>query len=114
MVPLAAGLPFGTGISTVFIALSNYLTDSYTIYSASVMAANSFLRSVAAALLPLAAKPLYSNLGVHWASSLLGFVAVALAFIPVVFLRYGAAVRAKSDFCMTLTRGDIMRRVETP
>jgi hypothetical protein len=114
MVPLAAGLTFGTGISTVFIALSNYLTNTYTIYSASVMTANSFLRFVAAALLPLAAKPLYSNLGVHWASSLLGFVAVVLAFIPVFFFRYGAAVRAKSEFCMTLARGDIMQHVETP
>jgi hypothetical protein len=40
----------------------------------------------------------YHKLGVPWASSLLGFLAVAMVPIPFLFLKYGAAIRAKSRF----------------
>jgi len=102
MAPIFAGLPFGIGMTTIFMSLLNYLTDAYGIYSASVIAANSCLRSISAALLPLAAKPMYNTLGVHWATSLLGFFALAMCVIPIAFMRYGAAIRAKSKFCMSL------------
>lgn len=46
IVPILAGMPFGFGIVLVFVALVNYMIDSYTIYAATVMAANSILRSL--------------------------------------------------------------------
>lgn len=46
IVPILAGIPFGFGIVCVFVALVNYMIDAYAIYAATVMAANSILRSL--------------------------------------------------------------------
>lgn len=51
--PIIFGIPFGLGTITVFLSVFNYLIDSYTIYAASVMAANSVLRSLFGAAFPL-------------------------------------------------------------
>lgn len=44
--PIIFGIPFGLGVIIVFLAVLGYLIDSYTIYAASVLAANSVLRSL--------------------------------------------------------------------
>ncbi len=46
MASIAAGVPFGFGMVLVFLALMNYLIDAYLMYAASVLAANSVLRSL--------------------------------------------------------------------
>ena len=43
---IAAGIPFGFGMVLVFLSIMNYLIDAYTIFAASVLAANSVLRSL--------------------------------------------------------------------
>lgn len=63
MVSIAAGAPFGFGLVLVFLSVFNYLIDAYTIYSASVLAANSALRSLFGAAFPLFTSYLYSGLG---------------------------------------------------
>lgn len=40
----------------------------------------------------------YEKLGIAWASSLLGFIALALLPIPWVFFRFGPSIRAKSQY----------------
>ena len=57
------------------------------------MAANTVLRSVVAAVLPLAGPKMYAKLGYGWGNSLLGFVAVLLLPIPLVFKKYGKRMR---------------------
>ena len=44
---------------------------------------------------------MFDALGVNWAGTLLGFVALLLVPIPVVFWRYGAKIRARSKFAPT-------------
>lgn len=68
----------------------NYLTDAYKQNSASAQAAASTIRSIMAFCLPLAANPMYSNLGIHWASTLLGFIALCMAVIPLILSDMGA------------------------
>ena len=53
--------PFGFGMVLVFLSIMNYLIDAYTIYAASVLAANSVLRSLFGAAFPLFAtcKPIH-------------------------------------------------------
>jgi hypothetical protein len=46
MASIAAGVPFGFGMLLVFLPLMNYLIDAYLMYAASVLAANSVLRSL--------------------------------------------------------------------
>jgi hypothetical protein len=98
IVSILAGIPFGFGMVLVFLSVLNYLIDSYTIFAASVLAANSVLRSLFGAGFPLFTRAMYDNLGVHWASSIPAFLALACVPFPFLFYRYGATIRAKCKF----------------
>ncbi|KAI4156042.1 MAG: hypothetical protein L6R39_001158 [Caloplaca ligustica] len=102
IVPILSGIPFGIGFMLIFMALLNYVTDAYEIFAASAMAATSACRSIFGAVLPLAARPMYKNLGIAWASSLLGFLSLAMCIIPFAFIRYGDRIRSNSRFCQEL------------
>ncbi|PIG88031.1 MFS multidrug transporter [Aspergillus arachidicola] len=79
----------------VFLSVFNYLIDAYTIYSASVLAANSALRSLFGFAFPLFTTYMYRNLGIHWASSIPAFLAVACVPFPILFYIYGAQIRKR-------------------
>lgn len=102
---MLSGLTFGIGIELTFMALLNYLTDAYTPYAASVLASSSISRSAFAVLLPISTKALYGRLGIAWASSLLGFLALGLGLVPFVLFHYGAALRKRSKLCQSLETG---------
>lgn len=102
MVPILAGIPFGIGFMLIFIALLNYIADAYLIFAASAMAATSACRSIFGAVLPLAARPMYRELGIAWASSLLGFLSLGMCIVPFTFIKYGDRIRANSKFCNEL------------
>lgn len=108
MASTAAGVPFGLGIigtwsmesrigvatDLVFFLTGKppgcinstilYLSDTYTIYAASCFSANSVFRYCAGAGLPLAGS-MFTTLGLSWAISLLGFLALACAPLPFLF-----------------------------
>lgn len=102
VVPFLAGVPFGMGFLFIFMALLNYLADAYQIFAASAMAAASCCRSICGAVLPLAAGKMYRTLGIAWATSLLGFLSMAMCGIPVLFWFYGDKIRDRSRFCIYL------------
>ena len=60
---IIAGAPFGFGMVLVFLSIMNYLIDSYVIFAASVLAANSVLRSLFGTIFPLFTTYMYNNLG---------------------------------------------------
>jgi hypothetical protein len=70
-----------------------YLVDTYTRYSASALAANTILRSVVGAVLPLAGQPMYDALGLGWGNSVLAFVALTFIPVPWLFFKYGEKLR---------------------
>lgn len=98
IVPILAGIPFGFGCIMLFLPCFNYLVDSYTIYAASVLAANSAIRSIFGAVFPLFTGKMYENLGLHWAASVPAFLALACVPIPYLFYVYGARIRKKSHY----------------
>ncbi|KAE8350542.1 major facilitator superfamily domain-containing protein [Aspergillus coremiiformis] len=98
IVSVIATAPFGFGMVLVFLNIMTYLIDAYTIYAASVLAANSIIRSAFAAAFPLFASYMYRNLGVHWASSVPAFLALACLPFPFVFYRFGAAIRRRCKY----------------
>ncbi|KAK2601772.1 hypothetical protein QQS21_004656 [Conoideocrella luteorostrata] len=98
IVSILAGVPFGFGMVLVFLSIMNYLIDSYTIFAASVLAANSVLRSLFGAAFPLFTGYMYDDLGIHWASTVPAFLALACVPFPFLFYKYGAAIRAKCKF----------------
>lgn len=84
------------------MSVSNYLVDAYTLHSASAMAANTVLRSVIGAVLPLAGGPMYDALGLGWGNSLLAFIALALSPVPLLFYKYGERIRTSKRFQLEL------------
>lgn len=41
---------------------------------------------------------MYETLGIGWATSLLGFISIAMLPIPFVFFKFGPKIRAKSGY----------------
>jgi hypothetical protein len=73
--------------------IATYLIDAFTLYAASVTAANAVMRSLLGAILPLAGPKMFQHLGLGWGSSVLAFIALALLPAPFVLLRYGERIR---------------------
>ncbi|CAI6240135.1 unnamed protein product [Periconia digitata] len=95
---VAAGIPFGFGMVLIFLSILNYLIDAYTIFAASVLAANGIIRSLFGAAFPLFTSQMYSRLGIHWASSVPAFLALACLPFPFLFYKYGATIRKKCKY----------------
>lgn len=97
-VPLLGTLFVGVGLIAAFMCIQTYLVDAFTVYAASAMAANTVLRSVFGAVLPLAGLKMYAVLGLGWGNSLLGFVSLAMVPIPFLFFIYGERIRTNPRF----------------
>lgn len=96
--PTLSGLATGFGIMSIFLQCLNYLIDSYLMFAASAIAANTFLRSLAGAGFPLFATQMIQGMGVQWAGTLLGCIALSLVPMPVMFYLKGAKIRERSGF----------------
>ncbi|KAK5268014.1 hypothetical protein LTR99_002946 [Exophiala xenobiotica] len=93
--PVLAGVPFGFGFCILFLVVTNYLIDAYTVFAASVLAANTVLRSLFGAAFPLFTESMFDRLGIHWGSSIPAFLALACVPFPFIFYKYGAAIRSR-------------------
>ena len=81
-------LPFGIGMSGLFLTCQTYMVDSFPFQAASAVAAPTCARSLFGAFLPLAGPSLYNALGLGWGNTLLGFVALVMLPIPLGFFRW--------------------------
>lgn len=93
----------GAGTTCVVVSIANYLVDAYSKFAGSAVGAIGLGENIFIAFLPLAAQSMYTNLGLQWASSLLGFVSLLLAFAPVAVLIWGKEIRARSPFMKEAT-----------
>ncbi|KAJ1547470.1 hypothetical protein HK405_005758, partial [Cladochytrium tenue] len=92
-------LLFSAGLNIDFQCITIYVVDSYQLYSASALAAITFLRSVAGFGFPLFAENLYDTLHYGWGNTLLALVAVVIGIpSPFIFWAYGERLRSKSKF----------------
>ncbi|KAI9728075.1 MAG: hypothetical protein M1834_007791 [Cirrosporium novae-zelandiae] len=101
--PCIGAMCIGFGFFTIFQAALNYLVDTFQMYAASAIAANTFLRSMFAGVFPLFVNPMFHNLGIPWAASILAFFAVALIPIPYLFYIYGKRIRARGKWSVEST-----------
>ena len=93
------------------------MVDTYQALSgASAVAANGLVRYILGAIFPLFSIQsklllvtcpylleidiviVYHRLGIDWATSLLGFIAIALLPVPWVFFKWGPYFRSKSGY----------------
>ncbi|KAJ5281768.1 major facilitator superfamily domain-containing protein [Penicillium angulare] len=93
------------GFSVVFQQCLNFLVDTYGQFAASAVSANTILRSVFACAMPIAARPMFENLGLGPAASLLGGISCLALPVPFLFMRYGQELRAKSRFAEEIRNG---------
>ncbi|KAJ0168957.1 putative transporter [Colletotrichum tanaceti] len=94
--PVLGTLVIGFGSFIVLVPSQIYLVDAFgSEASASALAANTFLRSLFGAFLPLAGPPLYESLGLGWGNSLLAFLGLAFVPVPFLFYKYGERLRAR-------------------
>lgn len=66
------------GFFQVLYGILSWTVDSYQEYSASALGAVVLVRNLLGAAFPLIGRPMYQNLGRHWASSLIAFLGVPL------------------------------------
>ncbi|KAK6815129.1 Taurine catabolism dioxygenase TauD TfdA family protein [Aspergillus parasiticus SU-1] len=90
------------GILSIYLAVFNYLADTYHRFASSAIAAQSCCRNLLGGVFPLVTHALFTNLGYPAASSLLGGIGAALTLVPWVLSFYGAKIRAKSKLASEL------------
>ncbi|EXA33748.1 hypothetical protein FOVG_15049 [Fusarium oxysporum f. sp. pisi HDV247] len=88
----------GLGFTTIFQAALGYLIDTFTRYSASAVAANTFMRSMFSGTFPLFIIPMYHKLGVDWGTTVFGCISAALIPVPYLFLVWGKRIRGKGKW----------------
>ena len=81
----------------IFMCVFLYFMDTFALYEASALAANTFIRSIGGALLPLVGLKLFDSLVMGWGNSLLGFLAAVLIPVPFLLLRYGEWLRRRFE-----------------
>lgn len=134
---IPATIFLGMSFTLVFISFLSYLIEVYLMYSASALAANTILRSAVGAAFPMfvsqsvffvfALHPrrtrllpskltfvlptVFSRLGVNWACTLIGCIALLIAPAPFIFYKFGAKIRGSSKFAPCLDIG-MKERVE--
>jgi multidrug resistance protein len=86
------------GIFSIYLAVFNYLADTYHRYASSALAAQSFCRNMMGGFFPLITNQMYKKLGFGPASSLLGGIGTLLTLVPWILLLYGPKIRARSKF----------------
>lgn len=98
IVPIVGTGLVGAGLLATFMSIGTYLVDAFTLYAASAMAANTVLRSLCGAFLPLAGPAMYADLGLGVGNTVLA--AISLISFPMcfVFWKYGQKMRTSERF----------------
>ncbi|KAJ5553872.1 hypothetical protein N7513_003831 [Penicillium frequentans] len=99
MAPTASGVVTGFGIYVIFLQCFNYLIDSYLNFVRVCCKHNHQVLSGRG--LSSFSKQTFVNLGVQWAGTLLGCLALIMVPIPLLFMKWGPALRRKSKFAPT-------------
>jgi len=93
IVPILGTGLVGFGYIPIMLGVMTYLIDAFELYAASATAANTILRSILGACIPLAGESMYDALGYGWGNSLLGFITLAMLPLPFIFYKYGERLR---------------------
>ena len=90
---------FIVGFGSFFVVMPSqlFLVDLFgSEAAASALGASILLRSMFGCFLPLAGSHMYATLNYGWGNTLLGFLALAFAPVPILFYRYGEWIRNRS------------------
>ncbi|UKZ94925.1 uncharacterized protein TrAFT101_009778 [Trichoderma asperellum] len=85
--PILASVLFGFGILSVFVSTYMYLIDTYEVYAASALTMITLVRYAASGGMIEISIPMYKNLGIHWALTMLGLISLVFTAVPYAFYR---------------------------
>ncbi|KAK7458557.1 hypothetical protein CaCOL14_006988 [Colletotrichum acutatum] len=105
IVPALAITFVTVGIFTIYLAVFNYLADTYHRYASSALAAQSMCRNLLAGVFPLFTNIMFQRLGYGVAGSLLGGIGLLLSLVPWLLCIYGEKIRGRSPFAGQLKAG---------
>ncbi|KAK5126644.1 hypothetical protein LTR85_009578 [Meristemomyces frigidus] len=86
------------GIFSIYLAVFNYLADTYHRYASSALAAQSFCRNILGGAFPLFTRQMFRAMTYQGAGSFLGGFSALLTIVPWVLVFYGPKIRARSKF----------------
>ena len=98
MGPIIGGGVTLFGLVICYNGIFAFTIDAYRTFAASAMACNGVVRSTLGSVFPLFGLQMYENLGIPWATSMLAFICLAFVPMPILFIKYGLQIRAKSKF----------------
>ncbi|KAJ4256059.1 hypothetical protein NW762_009133 [Fusarium torreyae] len=86
------------GIFSIYLAVFNYLADTYHQYASSALAAQSLCRNLLGGIFPLITARMINSLTLEGTGGLLGGLGLLLTAIPWLLYFYGRRIRARSPF----------------
>lgn len=103
MAPIIGSFIFCIGGIMIFQSIFAYLGRGFYRFLASVFAGNCLMRAWMAAVFPVFATPMFTNLGstefpVGAGGSILGGISLAMIAIPFVIYHYGVKLRGRSQY----------------
>lgn len=91
------------GIFSIYLAVFNYLADTYQRYASSALAAQSFCRNMLGGAFPLFTEAMFLKMTFQGAGSFLGGFSLLLTIVPFVLLIWGPQIRKRSKFASAMT-----------
>ncbi|EPX73419.1 cycloheximide resistance protein [Schizosaccharomyces octosporus yFS286] len=98
IVPIISSILFGASLLLIFSVVFTYFIDTYQSLAPSALAAATLVRYSTSGGMTMVARPMYHNLGNHYATTVLACISSAMIPIPFVFYRYGKAIRSYSKY----------------
>ena len=88
VVPIVGTGMIGFALAVTTISVQTYIVDSFGIYATSAVSAMLVPRNATAAFLPLVGPPMFASLGYGWGGTLLGFLVLIFAPMPLLLMRF--------------------------
>ena len=92
--PLVGSAFFWFSLLTIFISTYTYIIQTYGQYAASALVSLTFVRYIIGGSMVVVAIPMFENLCIHHAMTVLGAIACAFTPMPYIFYLYGPKIRA--------------------
>ena len=94
-VSLTSTFFYGIGQVMILNTTTQFYIDSFEKYAASAIAAGAAFRSIVGGIVPLFAPMLFEKVGYGVGISVFGCLGLLMAPAPLIFYRYGAAIRER-------------------
>lgn len=112
MVPTGALVLVGLGVNEIAYTLSGYLTDTYTVYSASAFAGLAFVRALVSGIMPLIGYAVFDGSQTRVPGFVIASIATLFCLVPLIFSRLGRALRQKSAFAQHSMEVHLLTQLE--